>query len=88
MEKVYLNVPCYYNTDVSTGAQVEVCPSTSADLLDNKGMYWMRLMTTLESVVSHLMPDKDKGTAANAGESLDRLWTILKDAFFDKTLGR
>ncbi|XP_070186023.1 uncharacterized protein [Littorina saxatilis] len=87
VEKVYLNVPCYNNTDVSTGAQVEVCPSTGADLLDNKGMYWMRLMTTLESVVSHLMPDKDKGTAANAGESLDRLWTILKDAFFDKTLG-
>ena len=79
---------CYSNYNVTTGIRVDVCESRYGDIFDNKGMYWMRLMTTLESLVTHLTPDDDQGAAAGTGETLSRLWDILKDAFFDKSLQR
>ena len=77
---------CYSDYDVATGKWVEKCDDEN--LLDNKGLYWMRLMTTLESLVTHLVPDDDQGTAADVGDTMGRMWDILKDAFFNKSLQR
>ena len=77
---------CYSAYDANTGKWDKVCED--GDSLDNKGMYWMRLMTTLESLASHLVPDDDQATAAAVGDSMSRMWDVLKDALFDKSLQR
>ena len=79
---------CNDITDVTTGAVITVCSSSSGDLFDNKGMYWMRLMATLESVVSYLVPDGEEASAASVGESLERIMDVLGDTFLNKTLTR
>ncbi|XP_076450764.1 uncharacterized protein LOC143286815 isoform X2 [Babylonia areolata] len=89
VDSAYMSMArCYTKLDPVSGQTETVCSSGNADLFDNKGMYWMRLMTTLEAVVTKLVPSGDQAGAPSESmvDPLIRMVDVLKDAFLNQTL--